>query len=439
LRCCLGQAIAVNLSARLNALWGNARLWLVLGALLARGVGFIASFVVGRFAGASALGMYSTVVNTSAAVSLAGVGAIANATTVHAGEDGGAFTVRRLLLAYLGWTGMGLVIMLPVLYGALRLSGLFEVGAGQALAPAWLFATAAAVMLGTLMTTVVTGLLTGAGAHLANARVQSAAAVCLMGLAAPVVLWGGLSGALAFAAVTACLPAGLSMALAWRIGARRFVGHVQGRPAWRLAGSHLRASAPSAVALMSTAGVAWLSTIYMTQRAHGVEGVAAVAVANQWLTIMLMPATSWGGVLIRELMAHHRSGSPAVDWGVVRRLARHNLIVTGGIAILVALAAGSIASAYGLMGLFVREMIWINALAAVVATVLAVPERVLVCQGRQRLWLCVSWLGLLVQWGVVWRFVDHGVWVAPLAALLMQIVMLACVLGCLRATASKGA
>lgn len=429
----------MSLSARLGALWGHDRSWLVLGALLARGVGFIASFVVGRLAGASALGMYSAVVNTSASVSLAGVGVLANATTVHAGEDGGAFSMRQLLLAYLAWIGLGLVVMLPVLYGALSVSGLFDVRHDQALAPAWLFATAATVMLGTLATTAVTGLLTGAGAHLANARLQSFTALALMGLSVPVVLWGGLHGALVFAAVTACLPACLSVALAWRLGARRFVGHDSAQAAWRVAGRHLRASAPSAVALVSTAGVAWLCTIYLTQHAHGVEGVAAVAVANQWLTIMLMPATSWGGVLIRELMAHHPAGSSVVDWRVLRRMARHNLAVTGGIAVMVALGAGLIAQAYALGGLFLREMIWINALAAMVATVLAVPERVLVCQGRQGVWLCVSWLGLAFQWGVVWRFVEHGLWVVPLAALLMQVVMLALVLAWLRITASEGA
>lgn len=432
----MGQAALIG---RFGALWGNARLWLVLGALLARGVGFIASFVIGRLAGASALGMYSAAVNTSGSVSLAGVGVLANATTVHAGEAGSSFSLRRLLLAYLGWIALALAVMLPVLHAALKAAGMFDQARGLAVAPVWLFAVSAAVIFGTLVTTAVTGLLTGAGVHLANARVQSFTALLLMALAAPVVYWGGLKGALFFAAVTACLPASLALALAWHRGAATFIGDSQGRSAWAVSGAHLRASAPNAVALLSTAWVAWLCTIYLTQHAHGVAGVAAVAVANQWLTIMLMPATSWGGVLIKELMAHHRHGSRAVDWRVVGRMARHNLLVTGGIAVVVAMAADLIAHAYGLVGLSLREMIWINASAAALATVLAVPERVLVCQGRQGVWLCVSWVGLAFQWGVVWCFVGHALWVVPLAALVMQAVMLALVLGWLRFTATEGA
>src|SRR6218665_2870913 len=86
----------------------SPRLWLFMSALLMRGAGFLASFMVARWAGPAALGMYSATVNTAGAVVQPVLGAVTNGSTLSAGAAVHTLGLRRLLRAYLGWIALAL-------------------------------------------------------------------------------------------------------------------------------------------------------------------------------------------------------------------------------------------------------------------------------------------------------------------------------------------
>lgn len=397
-----------------------------LSALLMRGSGFLASFMVARWVGPSALGVYSATVNTAGAVVQPVLGAVSNGSTLSAGASVRDLGLRRLLKAYLGWIGLALLVLTLVLYQSMKVSDLLDPGAhpGLQLSSVLLIMAGAAVMGGTLLTAAASGLLAGAGQFLPLAKVLSVAAALLMLLSYPAVAWGGLNGALVLAAFTACLPALLAVGLVHRLG-RELPGSQQpDGSAWRESRRHLVASSPSVVAWSLNSAVNWACTIYLVQASYGAEGVAVVAVGTQWLTLMLMPVTSWGAMVLKELLvAREARDHRPVGWRVVSRLVWRNLAVTAVVTIVVGVLAGLIARAYGLKAQGLQVILWVNTLSALTAAITNVLERLFVCEERQVDWMVISALGLAVQLAVTWAVIDLGLWVVPAGAVLANVVI----------------
>lgn len=408
-----------------------------MSALLMRGAGFLSSLMVARWAGPVALGLYSATVNTASSVSQAALGVVGNGATLSSGLSMSELGLRRLLWAYLGWVCLAFGALMGILYWALSVSGVLEHASSHAVTPALLVVVGGGVMAGSLVVATVSGLLAGAGQFLAHARVMSMAALLLMASAWPAVTIGGLPGALGLAGLTALVPALLSLWLTLRLASQFTARSDSSVPAWRTSGHHLLAGLPNAVAMTLNAGINWVCTIYLTQHAHGTAGVAVVAVSNQWLTLMLMPASSWGGMVMKELLADHPPGSTRVHWAILGRVVRRNTLVTCGVGGAVALCSGLITDLYGLRDHALQAMILVNVLSAIVSALSTVLERLFVCQSRQFAWLLISTVGLVVQLLVTYWGIRTSISWVPLGVVISNALIAALALWWLRLGASR--
>lgn len=404
----------------------SPRLWLFASAVLVRGAGFLSSFLISRLAGPFSLGVYSATVNTAAAVVQPVVGAVSNSSTLSA-VSVDRLGLRRLLMVYLYRVALALLALGVVLLCILDFSGFGGQASGKR-AGVWaglLFLAGFAVMAGSLFTSLASGLLAGAGQFVPLAKVLCGASLLLMFCAYPVVIHEGLRGALVLAILSSCLPAALALALVIKLGLR-FPGDatMTWEVAWQESSRHLRASLPSMGALALNSATNWFCTIYLVERIYGPTSVAVIAVGTQWLTLTLMPVTSWGGMVLNELLTADAKIRRNVTSHVVMRLIIRNLVVTAAVAGPMGIASGLIAKSYGLQSHGLPLVLWINVAISLIASVINVMERLFICQDRQIVWLILSAIGLFVQAMVTIALIDRGLWSVPLSIVLANALTL---------------
>ncbi|TXH32741.1 MAG: hypothetical protein E6Q94_06390 [Burkholderiaceae bacterium] len=270
------------------------------------------------------------------------------------------------------------------------------------------------IMLGSLTLATSSALLAGVGHFLPLARSVSLTALGLMALSWPLVVWGGIQGALILAALTAVSVSGSALLHVFRYQQASPRFSQEDIDAGAMITRHLLASTPGAFALILQGGVGWLCTIYLVQRGQGIEALAVLAIATQWLTVMLMPVTSWSGMVIHEIIRSHTEGGQRVVWAVSLRLVRRNLTVTVGVVSCITFSAVWIEKLYGLSDQGLSMLIWWSAAPALIGSIFMIFERLYVCLQEQHTWLICSAAGLMVQLGVTWMWVDQLLWVVPL-------------------------
>jgi hypothetical protein len=279
----------------------------------------------------------------------------------------------------------------------------------------WLLLLAAAsVIVAQICGAVVQGFYNGLGHFVVAGKVFAAVSALVVLAAFPAVHYLGLSGAfglLVFASLSPLLLLGMSI-----LRGRSGMSDCTPEQAFRQVCSRLLASLPTVGATTVNAMVNWLCTIYLVQQAFGMTGVGTVAVAGQWLTLLLMPATSWGGVTLKMLSESATKRDELELRRTVYSLVNKNVLVTFALGTVVALASSMIARAYGLDGGFV-ELLCINAVCAVVSSVVNVCERLWFCLDRQKTWFVFSSLAFLVQLAVTILWINHGVAVVALGLL----------------------
>jgi O-antigen/teichoic acid export membrane protein len=193
--------------------------------------------------------------------------------------------------------------------------------------------------------------------------------------------------------------------------------------AWQQVKLQFFRSLPSVAAISVNNGVNWVCTIYLVQSVYGAAGVGVVAVAAQWLNLMLIPATSWGGVSLKALSDAIASGDEKTAWRASTGLMRKNLLVTLALAGLIAFASALIAQAYGLSDTDVALLICINAACALVASVNNIFERFLLALDRQSWWLFFSLASVAIQITLTWLFIVKGLWVVAGGVLVAGIAL----------------
>ena len=384
--------------------------------MLMRGAGFLSSFLISRLVGPFSLGVYSATVNTAAAVVQPVLGVVSNSSTLSA-VSVDRLGLRRLLMVYLCRIALALLALGVVLLCMLDFSGLGGQDSEKR-AGVWaglLFLAGFAVMAGSLFTSVASGLLAGAGQFVPLARVLCSASLLLMFCACPVVIHGGLRGALVLAILSSCLPATLALILVIKLGLR-FPGDASmtWEVAWQESSGHLKASLPSMVALALNSSTNWFCTIYLVERIYGPTSVAVIAIGMQWLTLTLMPVTSWGGMALNELLTANAKIGRGVTSRVVARLIMRNLAVTAAVAGSMGIASGLIAKSYGLQSDGLPLVLWINVAISLIVSVINVMERLFICQDRQIVWLILSAIGLFARAMVTIALLDRGLWSVPL-------------------------
>lgn len=398
----------------------NSRSWMLLASLATRGTGFLTSLLIARLAGASALGTYSALVNTASAVATPFTGVLGNNSTLFGAEDSRTSATNFRMHAQASFF---LALVLSALSAAaLILLYVFALGGDAAPSP-MLLAAGVSVVIGQLVGAVYLGFLYGAGKFKLASQISVlvAAAVCLG--AYPAILHFGFHGAIVLLLVTSLLPPAMAAASVIAKSSAVTAARDVKAASWREVGLRFVRAWPSVAAGVANNGVNWVCTIYLVQSAYGAAGVGVVAVATQWLNLMLLPATSWGGASLKTLSDAIASGNEKTAWGASAGLIRHNLTVTAVLAGSIALASIPIAQVYSLTNSDVALLICVNAASAIVASITNVFERFLLALDRQAWWLIFSLVSLFVQTSVTSLFIAYGMWVVALGALVAGIVL----------------
>jgi len=194
---------------------------------------------------------------------------------------------------------------------------------------------------------------------------------------------------------------------------------------------------PNAIGVAASGVAGWLCTIKLVSMYHGAAGVATVAIANQWMTLILVPVTSWGGVQLRELVearkrsqagasgASAESGADAESGlAVLRRLLTRNLLTTGLLVVVVALGASVLETTYKMQGRGLIELLWISGAVALAATVYGVIESMVIAWERQWLLMRLMFVGLTVQVLITLVFIDHSLLVVQWGCLMAWVTMI---------------
>ena len=286
-----------------------------------------------------------------------------------------------------------------------------------------LLAVGVCVVVGQIVGGVSLGFLYGAGEFTLAARITALVAMAVCLLAYPAIQHFGLHGALALLLVASLLPPILMGAKVLTKKHSAVVTLTAGPNAWRSVNSRFIRAWPSVAAATVNNGVNWLCTIYLVQSAFGASGVGVVAVAVQWLNLMLIPATSWGGVSLKALTDVVASGNEKAAWSTAAGLMRKNILVTFVLAGSIALGSGLIARAYGLQNTDVALLISLNATCAIVASINNIFERFLLALDRQGWWFVFSLAAFLVQAAVTYLFIAKGLWVAGTGVLAASMVL----------------
>ena len=402
------------LGPRLQAMMTSPRAWATLATLASRGSGFVASFSLSRLAGAPSLALYISTVITASAVATPIAQVLFNSTTLSGTAAPSASWLRRFLKANLL---LATVLLLPVcvLFYLMHWDAAAELAGGLGLPDAWLVVVGISTVAGQIYLAVLTGLLNGIGAQVPSARLMSAVSLLLMVFSYPAVAHAGVRGAWTLLLLSNWVPVIWQGVLFARHLRRDWVRQVAeadvcadrpGHAAW----SQFLAGVPNALGLVVTGFVAWFCTIYLVQRELGAHAVAVVAVSNQWMTLMLLPATSWGGVVLRELAQLRLSGpSAGGPWPLVRRQVLRN----GGITLLVVMAvlvvSPWIESGYRLEGQHLIALLCVSGVASVLSSMTGVFERVLICWDRQVPWMLLLVAGLAAQVAFTYALVGRSV------------------------------
>lgn len=393
---------------------------MLFASLSTRGAGFLTSLLIARLAGVSALGAYSALVNTAASVATPFTQVLTNNSTILGAEGsrGGANSYRVFARS-----SFALALFLSVISaGVLILLYRYMLG-GAASSSLLLVSVGVFVVIGQMLGAVSLGFLYGAGEFMLASRISFwvAMAVCLA--AYPVIQYTGLHGALILMLLAALFPPLL-------MGARVLISRrvmANGEEVHSGAGQEVRSrflrALPSVAAIVVNNGVNWICTIFLVQSAFGSAGIGVVAVAAQWLNLMLIPATSWGGVSLKVLSDAISSGDERTAWSAAVGLMRKNFLVTLALAGSIALASGLIARAYSLSDTDVALLIGINAICAIVAAINNIFERFLLALDRQDWWLFFSLASFSAQLAVTLLFIAKGLWVVPVGVLVASIIL----------------
>ena len=394
-----------------QTLWGHERLWLILSMLSVRAVGFLTSLMISRWGGPAALGVYAAVVNVAGATVAQVAQVMQNNAAIMAG---GAGTQRA------GLVRAHLLPLLCMVVAALAVFGLLAPGSGlssmDAGTTAMVWLAAASVIVAQLAGGVATGLNQGVGQFVAPARAAVLAAGTVVLVSLGLIIRGGLYGGLISLILNSWATPVIGLLLFLRPG-------MAGAQPATVAGDErddepmgphrvwgaLWQSAPAVGTAVLTAGCAWFCGVYLVNRLHGVAGVGMNAVGIQWSTIMLVPATSWAGIVFKRLMdaqADPQAVMRKVHLGLIGR----NLLVTAALALTVAACGSLIAGLYKLPAVQLWPVLMAMGCYAMLVSINGVTERLLYVRGQQFPWLLITLCGCLVQVGTCLVMLPRGLY-----------------------------
>ncbi len=260
----------------------------------------------------------------------------------------------------------------------------------------FLMVTGASVIIATLNGAVLQGFYNGAGNFTVPAKWYAITSIVISLAALPVVYWLQLDGAFYLLILNSLLPLFVlnTKLLGLQSPAAALPEHE--KPRAHVVKQFINSS-PTMVVATINAAVTWLCTIFLVQKYYGMGGVGLVAIATQWHTLVLMPASSWGNVILKSLGDSMKTNNPALVGSTIFVLIKKNIVATVVLGSVISLASGLITFLYGVTG---NQLIWlicINAIVAVIMSINNVQERLFLCLNQQPKWFWLSSAGFLVQ------------------------------------------
>jgi O-antigen/teichoic acid export membrane protein len=420
----------MQLRARLDQAVHSPRVWALLATLFTRGSGFLASFSLSRLAGAEALSLYISTVITASSVATPIAQVLFNGATLASTAAPSQGWLRQLLRVN-AMLAMLLIGPICVCFYLMHWDTAAALSDHLHVSRAWLVAAGLSTVAGQILVAVLGGMLNGMGAQLQSARLTAVLAAVILCTSYPAVAAMGVSGAWSVLMLSSWLPVLLQWAqfrqflkVDWKRQVAMADVHAD-RP-MAIARRHFMEGLPNALTLTVTGGVGWFCSIYLVHRFLGAESVAVLAVANQWMTLMLLPATSWGGVMLGEL-AHARASNqdrPAVR-GLLRRLLQRNVLVTLAVVCVVVIGAHWLELAYRLQGRDLPTLLVISGITAVLGAAFGVYERVFICWNKQVYLVGFAAISLSAQVLFTYVLVQHSIVYVQAGALLSGAMTLA--------------
>ncbi|MCB5183693.1 hypothetical protein LG201_00545 [Methylobacillus gramineus] len=376
--------------------------------LAIRGAGFVISFIIARVVGVQGLGVYSAVVNTASTVAIPFSRVATNNSTISA-----SLAFNQSTVVFRGYAKSYMLLMLALsVVSAVGFYFLFsssisaESHADQSLL--FLMITGTSVIIASLNGAVLQGFFNGAGNFTVPAKWYAITSIGISLAAFPVIYWMRLEGAFYLLILNSLLPLFVlnTKLLKLESPVKQFSQHEGAR-------THVikqfTASSPTMVVATINAAVTWLCTIFLVQKYYGMVGVGLVAIATQWHTLVLMPASSWGNVIIKSLSDSMKTNSPSLITGTVFQLIRKNILATVLVGGLISLASGLITLLYGVSGNQLILLICINAIAAVIMSINNVQERLFLCLNQQPAWFWLSSTAFLIQGITTFTFMKTSI------------------------------
>ncbi|WP_290868581.1 hypothetical protein [Aquabacterium sp.] len=409
----------VTALARVWAWRRSPEAWLLASNLGSRLLGFVVSLLMSRLGGVQALGLYSGLLITSASPTTPMSAVLANNATILAARHHASLPMRRLLRAQWGVALASALMSVALCWGMLSVSGL-----GRSGLLAWhsVMTVAAGMVLGQVLTQTVVGLCHGAALSLQASWVVSAVTLVALLLAYPLIAVWGVAGGLWQAVGVALLPGVLLGLWLWRRAGESEDAQEQAASMAGEARQQWRQAIPNILATVLNNATNWISCIYLAERFHGHAGLGLVAIGLQWMALMQLPLSSWGGRVMRALAVAHGQSAGALGAELVRQFKRCG-VVSMGAACLVWAGAGLVADLYKVDRQTLVALFAINAAASALSSVNFVGERVFFCLGSQRPWLLMSVLAYVAQMGLTWVLIPHSILAVALGNLLAIALM----------------
>ncbi|TXI98704.1 MAG: hypothetical protein E6Q31_08560 [Aquabacterium sp.] len=405
-------------------MWGRLRsinVLLVLANLASRAFGFLVSLLLARMAGVQVLGAYSSLQISSSAPTSPMSLPLANSATIIASAHAPGLGLLGVLRAYIPvlWPAS-----LLALFGGALLVWLGH-GAGSGASVLTLRAsllTVVVLAVAQLWSQVLQGLFHGAGRSLECAQAIAGTMVTAIVLCGPVVLWFGIQGALVLAVWAAAGPA---VWLCWRLrldgsGLTLPASHQQvSEDVWR----QVRISLPSVVSTVIRNGTSWFCCIYLARLHFGEGGVGLVTIGLQWMMLMQLPVSSWGGRMVSEMAEAQREGQTALR-GAQRHWLRKSGWVTAVVSAGVLVCTPALAWLYRLDTAALWWLLLINSVGSCLAALAYVQERIAFCIREQRAWMLLSLGADVVQLLMTLMWASVSVYVIPLGSVVSSALLL---------------
>ncbi len=358
---------------------------LVLANLGSRGFGFLVSLMLARTAGIGMLGAYSSLQISSSAPTTPLSLPLANSATLMAAEHTATHGLYAVAAAH---RRVLVLLALLVIGGACALVLLANHADASPIDARLSLLMVGLLAVAQLLTQFAVGLYHGAQRGLDCALAIGGTMALGIVLCLPVVWWFGVTGALVLATFTAAGP-GLWLLLTLRPEADAARSEATESALRGEAVARIRQALPSVASTVVRNGTSWFCCIYLANLHHGHEGVGLITIGLQWIMLMQLPISSWGGRIVSDL-GDAGLKSPAEFEQHLWKWARKCVLVTAALSVLIALCFPGLALLYKADPWLLTGLMAINAVASTLAASTYVYERAAFCLHKQKAWLWLS-------------------------------------------------